>query len=1333
MPSIILKNYAQPQALADSNNRINPLSYQEWLSNNVGIIPNQAEFQYNSYLRSFYTNKQNDLNQSTNKLREDYIALLKRLQVIFKDDEDFDRITKIDFNSEADIRLAIPYFARKLKEIALFYVSKRETLKKTKLKYNLVGSTDGVEKVLYEYLLEAFTKKDHTITVQDKNLFNNIPALSSINNLFSIKVEELFDMTNYFDREYSEQNNATGVYNLSSNNPLLFVLEDYIFNLYNAFDVTEVPLSSLSNPLAQFVLCETGDEINEQILATLDSKYIGNDLYYLTGGYFDYNRRNVSLDLAQGNNFFYWFSGEYVREIPEGIFQSISLSSLNWDLATGSTNLSSSDIVFISVGNHIEGAWLVDANQILVNATMSATMRDGKQFKFPYPSIGLSSENVEWSGPKIEDLSEYNKEFFPNEQSFADNQERIKDRYWSEFDSISSVNSLYLQDTHLSESGAYAGNSFQNADKIIVRRDVAEDRVHDATPDEVFNGTLETAWLYNFSQTEIPVGKGDTSIYYPLSSYTDINQLFFKYSSGIDIPLSSLDVGSSFAGAIAGTTIDLADMLIKLDSSCGGVKEAAWLSGIPLSAFTADNIDRCNCNGDYSSFYTNWKYSKGAIQSSLAFKNIPGQFQRFVWTGPKTNLDDIKGFAGFDHDSSCPYYQNRNYFSLINNNFLDRSKKGQFEKWKTCTCKAVNYSPLGHSGDSIGSYKFLPDIIVKDSQFPNPFGFNKWTGYDGLDYKSSDDVAWFKAENLLEPDFGWGKGSWVKHDGNSFYLEPGQSYIHYRSDLNRCNFELPFFVINEGYCECVIGKCVETECLPVWKKAIQDDDGNWLDAGTISDMMMQSDSFYTYSHKPSFNFSKTIFTYEGNVVNSISGDYVTLSATDPNIGEVVSDISIPSVNFLMKIPLSGNKPYWGVASFEEDKNTSSKMKMVGVEDFRVELDYLQVKQPYPSQILLSDKDTLEYKTSDCNDCFVWTEPLVFNVQEKLRRWNKILVDSCVRSELLNYLHGLQCNPCDISTHRCLSECQEQTICGCENLCYPTKVGLSATSIPSDLIFNTELSGIPVFVDYFARTPFTLDFTVIDISNGIPPTGGLWVPPVSTLFLKAELPWNNIINDFYPTVASVQNDSLSSQPELGLFTPNRLFNSKYELRKAVFDIDYLERNANSSDIVRKETYADGDINVESVDSEWMKWKGNNRFSGNVKVDGKQVYYPYTSNYEMFKFNNVGLYDNNDSQFTPWNSDGTWKDENTYPANFRGQHRITCGDNAWFNNQLNLSGNVVEWQNDIFGNQYFLLNRTGNRIKKSQRYSDFYLKDVAGKIVPAAQSLSAIFTKYQNLTS
>lgn len=1331
MPSIILKNYAQPQALTDTKtNRVNPLSYQEWLSSNVGIIPGQAEAQYNAYLHSFYGTKKENLNVSSNKIKEDYIALLKRLQVIFKDDEEFNRVAKINFESETELKIAIPYFARKLKEIALFYISKREALKKTKLKYNLVGSTDAVEKILHEYLLEAFTKKEHAVTVQDKDLFDHIPALSSVKANFSIQVNELYDMVNYFDKEYSTQNNATGVYDLSSNNPLLFVLEDYIYNFYNAFDLTEVPLSALSNPLSQFVLCETGDGINEQILATIDSKYVGNDLWYLTGGYFDYNRRDVSLNLIQGNNFFYWFSGEYVREIPDGIFQSTPLSSLNWVDATGSPSLSSSDIVFISVGNNIQGAWLMDTSQIVVNDTMSATMRDGKLFKFPYPSVGMSAENIAWSGPKIEDISEFNKEFFPNEQSFVENQENIKNLYWSDYSSISSVQSIYLQDTHLYESGAFASNNFENADKIIVRREVDTDFIHDTNKSMIFNGRLETAWLYNFNQTELPITKGDTSIYYPLTTFNDVSELFFKYDSGADIPLSSLDVGSSFAGAIAGNEIANSDLLIKLDSSCGGVKEAAWLYGVPLSAFSETDIDRCNCNGDYASFFTNWKYAQGTIQSSLFFKNIPGQFQRFVWTGPKTNLNDIRGFSGFEHDSSCPYAQDRNYISLINNNFLDASKKESFEKWKTCTCRAVNYSPLGHSLDSISSYKQFPDIIVKDVRFPAPFGFNSWLGSDLKGFRQSDDVAWFRLEDALEPDFGWGKGSWVKHDGNSFYLEPGQSYIHYRSDLSRCNFELPYFIINEGYCDCLISRCNNTVCLPVWKKAVQDDAGNWVDTGELSDMMMESDSFFTYTHRDSFNFSKTVFTYDNNIVNSVSGDYVTLSAADPLISEIESNISIPSVNFLIKIPLSANNPYWGVASFEEDEDTRNKLKMAGSRDFRVLNEYLQVKQPHLSPILLENNNTIEYKTSNCNDCFIWTEPLKFNIQEPARRWNKIHVDNCVRSELLNYLHGLQCNPCDITTQKCLSECQEEVVCGCTNLCYPIKVGLTATNEASDLLFNTELSGIPVFVDYFARNDFTLDFTVIDITNGVPPNGGLWVPPVSTIFTKAELPWNNIINDFYPLVASVQTENLSSKSELGLFTPNRLFNGKYELRKAIFDIAYLERNAQSFDIIRQETYADGDVNVKQVDASWMKTKGNNFYSGNVRVDGKQTYYPYTTNYEMTHFNNFGLYDNNDSEFSPWDENGEWKNEDRYPANFRGQHNINCGQNGWYNQQLNLTGNVVEWQNDIFGNQYFLLNTNSTRMEKSEIYSTFYTKDINGNVLPARLSLSAVYNKYKN---
>ena len=230
MPSIILKKYSLPTELSNTNslNRISPLSYQEWLSINIGIIPSQAEQQYNQYLFEYYNTKNSALADNSANIRQDYIALLKRMNVIFKDDLEFNRIANIDFDNETDLKLSIPYFARKLKEIALYYISKRETLKKTKLKYNLVGSSEAVDKILYEYLLQAFTKKEHSVGVQNKQLFNSIPELSAITNDFYIKVEELYDTTNYFDKDYAETNNKTGVYNLSSINPLLFVLGLYI-------------------------------------------------------------------------------------------------------------------------------------------------------------------------------------------------------------------------------------------------------------------------------------------------------------------------------------------------------------------------------------------------------------------------------------------------------------------------------------------------------------------------------------------------------------------------------------------------------------------------------------------------------------------------------------------------------------------------------------------------------------------------------------------------------------------------------------------------------------------------------------------------------------------------------------------------------------------------------------------------------------------------------------------------------------------------------------------------------------------------------------------------
>ncbi len=1335
MPTVVLKKYAEPQKLTSKDilNTVTPLQYSEWLKNNVGIIPQEAEAQYQRYLGQWYANKQLVSSGDThvNKLREDYIALLKKLQVIFKDDEEFNRLTNINFNNQTELKLAIPQFARKLKEIALYYVSKRDTIKKAKIKYNMIGAFNGLERTLYEYLLQAFTKKENALTVQSKEIYNSLQPLSTVGQNFKIEIEELYDTANYFDLEYSQQNNSTGVYDLSTANPLVFVLEDYIANFYNAFDVTEVPLSGLSNPLSQFVVCEeSDDDINEQILAQLGQKYLGNDVAFLTGGFYDYDRRDVTLNLEQGNNFFYWFSGEIVREIPDGVYQDIPLSSIDWTNATGASAYDSADLLFVTVGNKIvEGAWLADTDFITVVDTMSATITDGKTFKFPYPGIGTSAEGGVWSGKLITDTKEPDKKFFPSEKSFVQTQKQIENLYWSAHSSISSSTPVYLQNTSLYRSGARASKKYQNSDKIAIRRDVGPDRLHDETPNGVFTGDLEAAWLYNFDETSIPIKNGTNSVYYPLTSFSQVSDLFFRYEDGADVPLSSIDVGSAFAGAIAGNALEDADMLIKLNSVCGPEIEAAWLRGTPLSAYETDLQTICNCeDGDYVSMFTGWKYREGVTQTSLSFKSEPGNYVRFVWTGPRRKINELKVFTGFQHDAACEYYKSGVYPSILDTNFLNSGNKDIYEKWKTCTCKTVHHSPLGHRGTSFLDYRYPTDFIVKDSQFPNNFSSNLWRGFDGLPYNQSKDLAWFKLSSPLEQDVGWGEGAWQTNTDDDFILEPGESYIYFRSDLNRCGFELPNIVMNQGYCESNINNCKSLIGLPEWRKAVMNEDGVWVDAGEASNMVLESGFFYTYEHKESNDFSSAILTYDSNIVNTVSGNYITVSATDPLIGEKVVDFSTPSLNFLIKIPLLEATPYWGTATFDNNQTTQFKRISNSTDNMRLVYDYLQVTQPEPSRAILSNDDVLQFELSECNNCFIWEQPMVFQVLEDNRRWNRIVFDNCVRSDILNFLQEKSCNTCSIQDANCYSTCPEVDLCGCADICYTSKVGVTATKDPSGLVFNTELSGIPVLINYYARNTYDLTFQVIDITNGVPPSGGVWVPPVSTIYSQALIPWMNLSNTLNPLVASEVSDELYARKELGLFTPDRLGTGKYELRNGKYELKYVDRDATSQNLIRHDGYTDDPYYVSEVNSSWMKNKQGQMYAGSVNTDKRQTYYPYTNNTETGEYPCLGMWDLGQI-LTPWDINGKWIGGDI--QNERGLYPLTCGPDAFFNNVFNNNGFVKEWQNDIFGNQYFLMNGDSRaKITTSNQYKYFYAKPTNCQVESANDFLSAILNKYKN---
>jgi hypothetical protein len=726
-------------------------------------------------------------------------------------------------------------------------------------------------------------------------------------------------------------------------------------------------------------------------------------------------------------------------------------------------------------------------------------------------------------------------------------------------------------------------------------------------------------------------------------------------------------------------------------------------------------------------YYTDWEFLSGGAQAGLSFKVDGGQLVRFTWTGDTIDINNVRGFTGFQHDDSCPYKREDFSTSIVGKNFLNDQNRDIFEMWKKCSCQAVQYSPFGHDKTNLNYYNITPDFIVKDTGYPTIFNPKNWLGSDGKDYISSKDSAKFFPSNLLEKDIGWGSGVWKAQTGESFILEKGKSYFYYRSDVNNCDYASPFFVINQKYNNGTIPieNCVKTTYVPQWYKAVKDENGQWIDAGVVSDMTLFFGDFLTYTHRETTAEIKRRFLYNGVEVTSTSGNYVTIVGDDPNISFVEFSNEVPSVNFLIKIPISTEKNYWGLANYSEDVSTNRKIG-IDANDFRVVYDYLQITQPEPSRILLSDKNVLEYKFGPCrNECFLWEDTFTFTVSAPVRKWNEIIFDGCVESDILSYLNSEITN-CYIRETRCLSDCDSTRTCGCEYFCNPTKTGLTATSLDSTILFNTELSGIPMFVNYYAINAFDALVTLQDITNG---EKSVLVPIVTGSYVTPQTPWRDLLNQNgsnFVVEESISN--LKTKKEINFYTPKKIGMNRYE----TFDSETTFVPNNSGvNVYRKDNYFDPPYGKKLNNSQYVTDYSLGKNQGRILSEDKQTFFAYTNENEKFGKDYYGLYQT-PLKFSPWNyQTGEWDGSDVY-KNYRNQLNINCV-NDWYSSQLSLTGDVWNWETDVYGNSYFVVNSnplTFNSPPSS--YNTVFIKYQNNKVETIATAMSSLITTYNNIS-
>jgi hypothetical protein len=825
----------------------NPFNYEEWYLRNTGIIVGSAQKQYTEYLKTWYTDRYTQTTVATD-LKNDYINFLKSLTLFLKQDDPTNILNDINWDDPLEVEQIIPYCSKKLKEIAIYFVNKREAIKNTKLKYNINGANQALERLFYEYLLKAFTKRDYVLNITDADLYSTFPELSSVNSDFQVYVEELYDDTNYMDKNPEK----SASYYFDTTNPVVtafynekgFGLEDYdwLFKTGFASLCADNPLfvimSDLINqnlPASSYIDIES-NILNQYYQFKLASKYIGTDQFYVSGGYYVPWTATIDYNLVQGNNWFYFPSGEFFNEFNDMTIDALPLisSSLVDSGATGYKNYLNADKLFIRCDNSVSGAWLKKTIINTVVETMSAYLIDSKPntFRFPYPGYGLSGEDLSWSGKQ---LSNFDKSF---EYLTDDVKEEIKRLYWTDYVNTSSISSISIHDSKLIEGGATAGSYYDEADHVSIRVTPNPDMVHDSVPDEIYQGDMQHAWLHKVQKTDLPIARGQNYLHWPLFRYekntTSLQNLLT--SECAPMALSSLD-SSSFIGARAGYDLYDSDIIYKLDSRNGMPIECAFLSGAPIT-----NI------GGLSTVTPN---ATGVIQNALALKCTPNNYITFIWQDDDTYLDDVT-LKHVSHQPDCPYLFAEQH-SLYLENPAD-AKELDYRLWQKCECGAIKYSPFGHTGQKYDDYKGYADIIFEDyfaSEGVANIAFNKTVWHDsvGINYLNSDSFAWYQVTGAsVEPDIGWGEGRWVAggipSNTRRFKFKKGRQYRYLRTGIGHGDTYLtdgtmPYVIIKHQY---------QNTPNPIWVKAIADGSGNWVQQGDTTDMVLNAGDYLVYDH-----------------------------------------------------------------------------------------------------------------------------------------------------------------------------------------------------------------------------------------------------------------------------------------------------------------------------------------------------------------------------------------------------------------------------------------------------------------------------------------------------
>jgi hypothetical protein len=1382
----VLQKYAEPILISSSKNDITkPLSFREWFSSHRGINPNVEFKQYNEYLVNWYKNKSQTVTDFNLQIKLNYLALLKQLQLFFDKEETENWYNKVDVDSEKELLLAIPYFAKKLKDITFYYLKLREKIKQTKLKYNQVGTNTGIIQQIQRVILEDYSK-NNTNVVLPFQLWSNVPQLSSLNQNLSIQIEELYDFHSYFDRSptlpvsaYFDVN-SSGLKNFLTSKNLSLTSTNWIYKLGNfslsADETEESDILELSKLIAEKYLGE-----DKFLFSETPSQSAQTDFYDL----FIYN----------GNNYFFWPGVVYEEKalsLPR--YKSIALSAFGLEtLGTAGSSIELADTIFVKTQNEIKGAWLRNHFKDYKKETMKAVLDPASKtsFRFPFPGFGLSGENLNWTDFSLETDKKY---------KFLDdaNKRAIEQIYWSNSIELTSINPILLNDSTLIENKAYAHRDYNHADKIKVW-DITPEYNDTSTPD-----AINESWLYRFDATDISIkGDADNVIFWPyekIDQNLDFPEYYPEKINDVCLPITLSSINLEFA--IAGNNIFNSDVIYKINNfkqTKQDAVECCWLSGSLIE------------NPNEKVRYIN--------QSTLQLVLTAGKYGYFIWNG-EDYTEANKVFKSFKHQQDCNFLKQQNYLNYSN-----------------CNCKQVYFTPFGHPGGSYEENKSLADFIIEDNFSPGFLNLGEWFDSSNKNYKSSSNFGWFKTNSII----GWGDGSWFCGDqinGNKFYLRKGKKYLYYRSNIKHLDPEtnsLPEYIVKYKY---------NNKKNTVWIKAKKDQEGNWLNDGARSNMTLNAGDILIYSRTPSTFYSLTGEQIENVDVAENRGsiwsnfDYVSLSNSriitlfypynvpqyaltqkqNPKVDitniirivgwEIKGPINRPgqqTFNFKNQASVIFNPVLSGVYTVSMTAvsgnpnsliNLNTSNPTYGVSGLYVFTDIPSItaipsttvvesvtsyNTTAPGYVINVPLNGWDYNTNTFNSYTTkenkgakpyWAK--TYNQKDEFTGFKGIeSIGSSIRLiDNHNFLSQPQFSDTYLNIGQKVQYIRKYPVkmnwiqpidfeiivdkndwCKLEfntndsnlkDLIYsnPSELVVTPTSAKSDISITNIVDNQPVEIFYNALNTFSWQ---ISVTPEISETIYNQITPV--LAISANNPWINLSNLNYPTVAVIPTtEDLKGEQEIGgYFKPHNLgattyINQNYTTGIVTSSINtqtYFEdtsKRYQSRGLTKDKSNSPAVLKSEN--NLWLKESiVSGSIAGTIKKDifkKYQKFLPYQSGYESNPRLKLGLITPSSRQ-SPWGGkeDSEWRDFRNYPVSFTGKLKVSNWSNSQALKQVGLQ--AENWVTDVFGNQYGLYKNIKDtpQAQRKNIFGEIWTRKNSQFVSSAQSSLSGVFDSYSSI--